>query len=370
MNEWLSQWIALPNIHPAVIHLPLGVLPLAFLSDLALLWRRTETWLDRMATTLYLVGAMGAGVAVWAGEQAQDSLVDIAPRMQPLIAEHSDWGHYVWYLFMALALARLFVAWRDRREGSVAQIPLRVILILVSLGGMTLLARASDMGGALVYRYGLAVERAQEKAAVEVPAPAIEAVPGDDAALRLTRESDGALVWRPIAADVAALGQVVQAIQGTSLDVISAASAGESAEGLPLTVEGRVILQLADGIGDVQVDAELELVSFDGTLGVAHHLGENEGGGFFVVKTTGAASLFDQRQGELEVLSEEITELPAGRFVLSVSSAGRHLKGMQDGKTVVHGHIPPDEPGGTGLLLEGSGVIWVHSVRVTPLESD
>lgn len=65
---------------------------------------------------------------------------------------------------------------------------------------------------------------------------------------------------------------------------------------------------------------------------------------------------------------EQTVELPDGSFAISVSSAGRHLKGMLDGRMVVHGHAGAPAAGGCGIVLDGEGVVWIHGVTVTPLD--
>jgi hypothetical protein len=57
-------------------------------------------------------------------------------------------------------------------------------------------------------------------------------------------------------------------------------------------------------------------------------------------------------------------ELLAGVFTLAVSAAGRHLKGLIDGKTVAHGKVAPAAEGSCGLLVDGRGIVRVHSLRV------
>lgn len=362
-------WTSLPNLHPALVHLPLGLLPLAFVVDVASLVARRSMWLDRAASMVYLVGAAGAGAAVWAGQRAADSLVDVPARVQPVIGAHSDWGHYVWYLFGVLALVRTLVAWLDRRGESATRLPLRALLVVVALGALLVLARAADMGGALVYRYGLGVELYEDELVGEVPARATAPTLGEDAEVRLELRADGVVSWRPIPPDFMALGQVVEVAHGTRFEALGPSSPGTAVAGLPLAIDGRVVLRLPGVVGDVQVDAEIELESFEGTVGVAHHLSEPSGGGFFLLATGGDASLIDARDGAQNILDQQAAQVPEGIFKISVSSSGRHLKGMIDGETVTHGHVAAPAPGGCGLLLEGTGVLWIHGVTVTPLES-
>ena len=76
MNELLS-WTSLPNLHPALVHFPIALVPMAILADVLRLIFRRQEWLDRAATGLYIAAALGALAALWAGEQAADGLVAV-----------------------------------------------------------------------------------------------------------------------------------------------------------------------------------------------------------------------------------------------------------------------------------------------------
>lgn len=64
MNDWLSTWTSLPNLHPALVHFPIALAPVAVLFDVASAVRfRTRSWLDQAATSLWVLAAVGAGAA-------------------------------------------------------------------------------------------------------------------------------------------------------------------------------------------------------------------------------------------------------------------------------------------------------------------
>ncbi|MDX1643491.1 MAG: DUF2231 domain-containing protein [Thermoanaerobaculia bacterium] len=376
MSELVQGWTSLPNLHPLAVHLPIALLPLAVAVDLVAAARPRAVWLDRTATLLYVVGAAGAGLAVWLGERAAESFVGLPPRLQPRIGEHSDWGHWVWYLFGALALMRLALCWRDRDRDRLSMRGARLLVAVAALGGLAVVARAADLGGALVYRHGLGVAAVEEaRKAVEEGAEAgaaastaRSAATEGDATARLTVDESGVVEWRPAPRDGTALGEVVEAVHGTSLEALSAAETGSAANGLIVAVDGPAVLALADDLGDVQVDAELELLDFEGSVGVGHHLGREERGGFFLLATDGTVRLIDRRGGDERVLDEGEVAVPAAPFVLAVSSAGRHLKGLLDGETVTHGHVDAPPPGACGLVLDGRGTVRIVRVVVTPLD--
>jgi hypothetical protein len=140
-------------------------------------------------------------------------------------------------------------------------------------------------------------------------------------------------------------------------------------QGLALTVAGRTLLALPGSFGDVQVDAELELAGFEGTVGLAHHVqGPDRAGLLRVTLPAGEVALVTLRQDAApKLLDRARRALPEGAVQLGVYAVGRHLRGMVGGETVLHGHEPALPDGRVGLLLDGRGEVTVRSIIVTPI---
>ncbi len=147
---------SLPNLHPAVIHFPIALFPLAIAFDLATLFGRSRA-LDRVTASLYLLAAVSAWAAAWAGERAADALSGLAPEIREQIEEHEEWAEWFLYAAAAVALARLALAWWERRSDRVGLVPVRGLVVAGALAACVLLAGTADRGGALVYRSGVAV---------------------------------------------------------------------------------------------------------------------------------------------------------------------------------------------------------------------
>lgn len=366
---------SLPNLHPAVVHFPAALVPVAALLDLAALSLRSKAWLDRAAATVWALAALGTGAAYWAGRHAADSLTGVPPRVQPHIAEHSDWAWWTLWAVVLLALVRLVLAAWEAGGERLHKIPLRWLVWVGGLGCVALVFTTADLGGALVYRHQVAVGMVQQDGHRE-----IHAVDAEDRASADTEpsasagsprdrwvvEEDGTRVWRPSPEDGAALGSVLIAAEGSSLDAVTAAPAA-SGDGLTLRVDGRALLVLPGEYGDVQVEAELDLSGFEGAVGVTHHVTDAFHLGALTVASSGEVALLDLDNGETADLATASVEPPRSPVTLAVSAVGSHLKGFVDGEQVTHGHTGEDPAGGAGLLLDGRGEIRVVEMRVIPL---
>lgn len=371
MNDLIATYTSLPNLHPALVHFPIALLPAALLFDLAGFVRRRAAWWGHAATVLYVLAAAGAGAAYRAGRWAEDSLGQIPVSAQGAVAEHADLGLYTLWALGGLAAFRAAVAWRERRRGAPGR-SLRGMALVAAAATLGLLIETADHGGALVYRHGLAVARV---AGGTAPAKAASPEsPGEHAGHAPTgrpyEDGRGALSWRPRAGDESALGDVLASAPGSSLDAVGVEDGAEGSEGLSLRVAGKALLVLAEPFASVEVQARLDTSAFEGTAGLAHHVTDAENAGLLQVSTDGRAALIDLRRGSRHVLGESSIESPRGPFDLAVAVAGRHLKGTLDGATVVHGHVEPPAPGKVGLYFEGRGVVRLLSFQATPIEGD
>ena len=378
MLETLVQNTALPNLHPALVHFPIAALPLALGFEFMGLLLIRRQWLAHAATTLYVVAAGSAWLAVLAGERAADGLSSVPAKVQPQIGEHSDWGHYSLYALLALAALRLVL---HRSKKTTDHRGVRCLVLALGAVSAGALFWTADLGGGLVYEHGLAVQLEEGASSHSVASGAANSqldTHGSEAEAgsahdRLVEKDDGSLVWTPSHSDRDALGDLLTAVPRGGLDVVTwVESVGDPSKGLTLDVDGRATLVLPGTYSDVQVEAKLELVDWQGTIGVVHHVDRQASsepdGGAFTLSDDGAASLIDVRDGQREVLDEGNALAPRGTFTLAVSAAGKHLKGLVDGETVTHGHIAAGAPGACGIVLDGSGRIRILQLNVISLE--
>jgi uncharacterized membrane protein len=159
MDESFLALSSLPNLHPALVHLPLALLPAAALCDLLALLLPTRVWLERAAALLYVFAALGASAAFLAGEHAADTIGPQPAEVHAILEEHEDLARDALIALIALAIARPFLSWRDRDRPRLTGTVWRCVLLLTACGTLVLLAATADHGGNLVYRHGVAVRR-------------------------------------------------------------------------------------------------------------------------------------------------------------------------------------------------------------------
>lgn len=372
MSELITQFTSLPNLHPALVHFPIALLPAAVLFDLLSHWRERD-WLAKAATVLYGLAALGAWAAYEAGEDAADSLGVLVPQIQLHVNEHSDFGHYTFWLLVALALVRIGLDFWDRDRQKKAP---RIFVLFVALGGVGLLFRTADLGGGLVYQHGLAVAKVDEHGSAEfherreesskAGAARLDSDVGT-AASRLVTGPNGALEWRPLAGDREALGSILALAEGSDPSAISWVEADGDARGLSLAIDGEALLVLPGSHGDVQVELEVALGEFGGELGPAHHVRSAKEAGVFTLDVPSTEFILGSVEGGTErELDRAVEEVTSDTVHMTVSAIGRHLKGLLGDKTVVHGHEPAMPDGACGILLRGNGTVRVLSMKVTP----
>lgn len=143
----------MPNIaywHPHIAHFVIALLAVGVVARLVALTGRW-TWTSPMATTLLLLGALGAVLGAKSGTDAHGP-VERVPGARDAVIEHEDWGMRTRNIFLAVAVLELaalalrgprarFRIWATAASG------------VVGLGGAYALYETGEHGGALVYAY-------------------------------------------------------------------------------------------------------------------------------------------------------------------------------------------------------------------------
>ncbi len=172
MTESLSLWLpgveAMANIHPLLVHFPIG-LYYGFVVAEALALISRSLALRQAASWMLYFGTLGAGGAVAAGYQAA-ATVEHNEEVHAILERHEDYGLMVLVLGVLLSCARWIT--QSRASRLVRSVEFLLALVLVSL-----MTRGADLGGQMVYGAAVAVNCPDAAVGEAEPTPAAEEQP-------------------------------------------------------------------------------------------------------------------------------------------------------------------------------------------------
>jgi len=151
---------AIPNVHAAVVHFPVALLPTALLLDLGALLLRRRMWMEKAAAALYLLGTVGAAGAYLSGIEASETMWRFSSDAQATMADHKDLALVTLLTFSAITLLRVVASWLARNDKVVPIGFFRLLGVFAAMAGIVLLLATADFGGRLVYREGMGVQAA------------------------------------------------------------------------------------------------------------------------------------------------------------------------------------------------------------------
>jgi hypothetical protein len=121
--------------------------------------------------------------------------------------------------------------------------------------------------------------------------------------------------------------------------------------------------------GNVGMAAMLNVKGFNGTVKLIHHA-QNTSNYEFVAIGSGMMKLGRVVDGKEKIFEEKAFESAEDWTNLRVSAAGTHYKGYIGSKTITHGHGDMMKNGYVGVMIEGSGMVLLKSIVLTPLENE
>lgn len=345
--EGISMLSSLPNLHPAVVHFPVVLIPLALVLEALALGVKSAPW-RRSAAVMWMAAALSASLAVLAGQVAADSLVDVPAGAQVAIGRHSDWAYTVAWSSWAVAASRGLAELGPERWWGVS---LRIVGGVAGLAVLGLVAWTADLGGALVYQHGLGVRVAESPLthgaarAERSPAPTLP-----DHRRPLLVDVAGTWIWEPVPADALRL-------QGKPWP----------ASGAVFDIDGASSVRFEPEFGDLQLNVWLDVSDFDGEIRLLHHVNGTQASAFEVRVGEQAGMVRLVNRGQV---LDSAPRSVSGRHALAVNATGTHFKGIVDGESVVHGHASAVAGGRAGIELDGFGRVVIERVEIVPLNQN
>ena len=138
-----------PNLHPLVVHVPIVLLIVAVLTQLAsfFVWRKQLDWI----TLLVLAG--GVAGAFLSGEVFHPHTTGLTEAAQRVMDRHDTWADYtIWSSAVALLLKGLSLFWL--RGPRWAEILVTAVLVFSAVA----VSVTGHYGGTLVYLHGVGVQ--------------------------------------------------------------------------------------------------------------------------------------------------------------------------------------------------------------------
>jgi uncharacterized membrane protein len=146
---------SIPNLHALVVHFPVALLPVALLLDLGCLVARARVWLDRCASTLYVIGTAAAALAYLTGRAAAQAAAGLPGEAGAVLADHADLGLLTLVAYTIVTVLRVIVTRLGRDDKRITLGFFRLLALVASAAALVLLVQTADRGGALVYQHGV-----------------------------------------------------------------------------------------------------------------------------------------------------------------------------------------------------------------------
>lgn len=137
------------NIHPLFVHFPIAFLSTFFMLDLVGTLAKKQHWRNIASWLLYL-GTIAAAFTVIAGFIAANT-VPHGEDVHEIMEQHEHYGIWV------LSLAAILSVWRWKAGDAISGGANSFFLIMSGLLCI-LMALGADLGGLMVYQYGVSVK--------------------------------------------------------------------------------------------------------------------------------------------------------------------------------------------------------------------
>ncbi|WP_262963948.1 DUF2231 domain-containing protein [Methylobacter psychrophilus] len=148
-SSMLPGIAGMDNVHPLLVHFPLAFLSAFFVLDVIATLANKAHWRNVASWFLYM-GTLAAAFTVIAGFIAADSVVH-GGNVHEIMERHEHFGIAV------LSLAVLLSVWR-MASGTLIRGAANSLFLLFSALLCVLMVLGADLGGLMVYQYGVAVK--------------------------------------------------------------------------------------------------------------------------------------------------------------------------------------------------------------------
>lgn len=143
--------IDLTHLHPMIVHFPIALLIIGFLTDLTGLFIKRE-FLTQTGFYLLILGALGTIAALLSGEQAGEGIVE-AGALKQAIEMHEEAAELAVWLVGIAAVVRILLVILKKYTGA-----FKIAALVLFMVGVGAVARTGYYGGKLVYEHAAGVQ--------------------------------------------------------------------------------------------------------------------------------------------------------------------------------------------------------------------
>ncbi len=356
--EFIPEWA--PNIHPLLVHFPIGIIILAVLMNFVSLFISDEWWDEKKSTIIYLVGSLSAIGVYYSGKSAADS-VFLPAEAQSVLNNHADWAFWLVWFFIAFAILRIGLHYFKLFEKPIT----KYLAFVAVLPGLFILYETGENGAEMVFGYGAGTGQLLEK--VEATSDVID-LSSNSYESSFTQKENGDWFWEINQNGVTDLIGNFHWTQGSVNDLNPEVLVSNSTQYLKLSItEGSNTFVSHSNYQNVQVDYYIDMTDLDGDLTLIHHFIDNNNFDYVQLKSSGVIIQGRKEQGEDNVFQEGKFE-PGGNQFFRVVGNDTHFRGYVNKEMAVHGHGDAPESGAVGLRIEGKGSILISKIELSQLK--
>jgi len=139
------------HLHPMIVHFPIALLIVGFLSELVGLILKKE-FFTTAAFYLLILGTLGVVAAYITGNLAGDGISETG-QLETALETHEHAAQLTLWLMVGAAAVRIALVWFKKFDGA-----FKYVAFLLFLVGVLSVARTGFYGGELVYKHAAGVQ--------------------------------------------------------------------------------------------------------------------------------------------------------------------------------------------------------------------
>ncbi|NGP90032.1 DUF2231 domain-containing protein [Fodinibius halophilus] len=353
----IPEWA--PNLHPILVHFPIGIILLAVFMNIVTFFLPDKWWDELKTTILYGIGTVSLVAAYYTGTIAADSIF-MPTEAQNVLNSHADWAWWtVWFLGAYLLLRILFHYFK-----LMDQKMMRTIAFITVLPGIFFLYETGDHGAEMVFGYSVGTgQLIQQQESSSVSADSLSNADKST----FVQKDNGSWSWEVGPTGVSTLLSHFQWLEGSATNLQPKIVSSNGNYLLQLDVDATSNFFVEEStFQNVQVDYYLDLSDFEGSLSLVNHLQDAQNYDFVTLNTEGTISQGRVENGSREVFAKESYSASEMLFIRTVAN-GTHFRAYINKEMAVHGHGDAPEGGKVGIKLNGQGQILIDKISVTQL---